>query len=341
MRSTSSLFVSGLALALCAANVTACGSDSNAPGRGGPNPGGGTTPFVCAPDCPVTNLVRTDVQPVSLAVHGDYIYFAAYGSEDRRGIYSVPTSGGAPTQLANALVSASAACKLVATDGAHVYYVNGSMLERVPVTGGPTEELAPATAADSDARCVALDETSVFWLGKPSGQGGVSAGLMRMPKQGGPVSTVALPEVVSFVIRGDVAYLGTNNEVMAVPKLGGTPVVLAGQLVYGTRSVDSDGAFVYVGDHVEDSVFRVSVEGGAPETLASDQAPYGLLVDGSILLWAHRPNAAEDNRLMAQALPNGVAIPFAKTVGAVDLAVDAKSIYWASYSEKAIRQTAR
>ncbi len=278
---------------------------------------------------------------MSLVVHGDRIYFAAYGTEDRRGIYAVSINGGEPTQLAWADINSPDSCKLVATDGAYVYYVNRSTLERVSVNGGPSEELAPATTADSDSRCVAVDETFVYWLGKSSGQGGAPAGLLRVPKQGGEVSAVEHPAAESLALHGDTAFVATPNAITSVPKSGGTPITLAGQLVYGSHRMDSDGVFVYWADGAEDAVMRVPIEGGAPETLAADQMGYGLLVDGHNLYWSHRPNAALENRLMVLALPNGVAVPLAKTVGAVDIAVDATSIYWASYSENAIRKTAR
>jgi len=346
-----------LLLAVGAVAGSACGSEG---GDGTPVAGGNGTQTppsavkTCAPDCPVVNLAQGAYEPRSLVVHEGRVYFFTRGSKyEDRGVYVVPAAGGAATKLAQAEAD-SDVCKQIATDGQYVYFANHSggggipsRLERVPVGGGPIEEISPG--GTPGVSCIALDEANVYWAGDSWATGTQEDGIFATPKSGGaPVLLVKDERPTSIVVRGGTVYFSTETALKKVPTTGGSAITLAGQLEYAEWRIDVDGAFVYMADRADGTVARVAINGGPQEILAKDDRAWGLVVNGATLFWSRVPNSAPDNRIVMLELgaapppdPSMRGVPVAKSVGGVDVAADATSIYWASAPEGAIRKVAK
>lgn len=122
---------------------------------------------VASPTAPSTiALGRT---PSDFVAVGDAVYFTVEGgSSEPGGVWKVPLSGGAPTEMASGLSGVIA----VAADTANVYFATYRSIGKVPKGGGPAATIV--TVETPIEGRIMVDEKSVYW--------GTSSQLMRVNK---------------------------------------------------------------------------------------------------------------------------------------------------------------
>ena len=116
------------------------------------------------------------------------VYVVDYGTTDTptNTLKRLPAAGGTPVTLA----SVPSVGMGFVTDGAYVYWIDGSTSDivRVPVGGG-----TPATFVPGDGQCpssLAVDGASVYWV-NGCANGGTASTVMKVPVEGGAPVTFA------------------------------------------------------------------------------------------------------------------------------------------------------
>jgi hypothetical protein len=199
---------------------------------------------------------------------------------------------------------------------------------------------------------LALSQCDVYWMAYD--------GVYTAPKGGGAPSKVVdiSASAVAVGLAIDDAYVywaqsgpyGTKGSVSKAPLAGGTPTELATGLV--TMSIESDGTlspnsvpsqvavnatdvyFVDYGYMSPSAVMRVSKNGGATQTVATDEvgvdAPWTLVLDDTAAYWT---NAVYPGGTVASAPLAGGALKIVADDqwGPHALAVRDGQIYWSSY----------
>ncbi len=226
---------------------------------------------------------------------------------DRGTVFSVPVSGGAPTDLLsfNGTDGAHPAAGLtLSADGRTLYGTTsdggvngGGTVFSVPTSGGmPTILTSFDASAGSSAFAGPLTLSGSTLYGTTSSGGADGYGtVFSLPVVGGtPTTLVTFSGAngeyptggltqIGTTLYGTTQYgsvFGTNNEgeVFSVPVSGGTPTVLAGfnsmggAVPQGRLKLSADGSTFYgtteFGDNGQGEVFSVPVGGGAPTVLA-------------------------------------------------------------------------
>jgi hypothetical protein len=207
--------------------------------------------------------------------------------------------------------------------------------------------LAALVSGQYDSLSIAVDATSVYWT---VDVGSGSYGVMKMPKCGGAVSTLASVNGLagSLAVDAHDVYFLTNTfgsgdtDVMSVPTGGGAPVVLA--YAPYARALAIDGASAYWITYADDdtvarTVMRVPLEGGTPTTLVSHQyQPLGIVVGDGNVYWSDL-NGMDPTGAAGQVLtlPVGGGTPMVfgdRAVG--ELAMSSAAMFWRAsdaYSE--------
>jgi hypothetical protein len=109
-------------------------------------------------------------------------------------VLTVSKSGGTPTQLAYEVTGGVA----VVADQAAAYWTNtAGDVTRLPLDGGKPTVLA---IGQSPIPALAVDETSVYWINAGGGFNGpgTTSGVVKVPTDGGPVTTIPSPDGGSF-----------------------------------------------------------------------------------------------------------------------------------------------
>lgn len=172
---------------------------------------------------------------LALAVDQSHVYWAAGGRVQR-----TPRAGGPTTELWNAGVQG--AIHALAVDDTHVYTTHrGGTVSRVSKSAGEASVLAEGQA---DPRDLEVDEQAVYWVDFHT-QGNDGA-IRSVPKDGGPVTTVALgQQMIGTKIAIDDQYVYfVAGELLRVPKSGGTPNLLVPDL-YNVQGIAVDDVGVY------------------------------------------------------------------------------------------------
>jgi len=187
----------------------------------------------------------------------------------------------------------------IVSDGSHVYWTNagdgstatGSLM-RVPVGGGPVEELANGLINPSE---VDVDDTNVYWVAY--GTSGPNGGLSTVPKAGGPQVDLVTgyTQVWDLVVVGTsgsarVYYTcnqcdgGVAGRVEWVPVSGGTPTEVADQQGL-PASITTAGDYVYWVNRDSQQVMRADTNGAGLEMTADADAADGITAGEAFLFW--------------------------------------------------------
>lgn len=122
-----------------------------------------------------------------------------------------------------------------------------------------------------------------------------------------------------------------DGKLQRLPKVGGTPLLLARFSQYAAHYLDVDGSYVYVDDG-DDRIVRIPKGGGPPEVLTEAQFnPHGLRVDGSGVYWLTGTGLlGSEGGVVATALTGGGTRTLTKQkyVGPGALTLDADSVYF-------------
>jgi len=172
-------------------------------------------------------------------------------------------------------VIASSATRLqgLALDADGVYWVTGSAVMRAAKAGGA---LVQVLGNQTGANAVAVDDKDVFvTIGGTEAKQFADGAVVAAPKKGGAPRVLAggSPHAANVQIDEKNVYWQAANGLMAIAKTGGSPSVLATP----DGQVDDlavDGGHVYFATHKTTSdgtIARVPKEGGAIEVLANAQ----------------------------------------------------------------------
>jgi hypothetical protein len=140
---------------------------------------------------------------------------------------------------------------------------------------------------------MAVDSSNIYWAAC-STDTATGGSVFQVPFIGGSPTTLAGGEAYTNAIASDgqFVYFGTNDGTLAkVPIGGGTVTTLISDSSLGAAAdVAVDSAYVYWANESDPgSVFRIPLQGGVVETLATGQvSPYAIAVDASSVYWVNQ-----------------------------------------------------
>jgi hypothetical protein len=189
-----------------------------------------------------------------LALDEANIYFITEDDDATGSLYSIPRSGGMPTQLAKKLPAPSA----LVIDANSIYWVN---------TG--------TVIGDSFA-----DDGSVEKINKDGTGRQILANKLHTPID------LAIDATDVYVAEAGLSAGGSHAGVRRVSKSGGALIqIYEGSLVVSVTTSASDVFYSTLSEQAA-AVFRVSKSGGMPQTLIDDVAAFTLTISDSKLYTA-------------------------------------------------------
>ncbi len=239
-------------------------------------------------------------------------------------VMRMPLAGGVPTALVYG--------GLGAVDAVNLYYTVGGDVKSMPLAGGLATTLAVDLAGPAQ---ILVDSDDAYVLVG-------SAGVLRIPFDGGPTSTVSYPaSYAAFRMALDATNLyvtaydaldnvSGNDRIIQIPLDGGTPTTLA-----STPRQQGDGPYeiydIAVGATnvywLDPGVVRsVPIGGGAVTAVATGLAgPMRLAVDDQAVYWTD----AADGTVNKAPLDGGPRTVLARCQQwPTSIAVDGTSVYW-------------
>ncbi|HKQ74121.1 MAG TPA: protein kinase [Blastocatellia bacterium] len=234
---------------------------------------------------PLTSLHGSETEP-AFSPDGSRIAFVWNGeNEDNYDIYVQIINTGPPLRLTNN--PAPDIAPSWSPDGGHIAFARVAGEERtiflIPAMGGPERKLLSITAATESWKAARLswsqDGKLLAFPGKDSPQDATNIFLLSietlekrrlLPTPAGYVDMVPAfspdGKILAFIRR----YGTSNREIYLVPAAGGEPA----RLTHDNRTIDSlawapDGRALFFTSDREggNSLWRISVSGGAPEQL--------------------------------------------------------------------------
>lgn len=228
---------------------------------------------------PPAELARIPGEVLWVEVDATRVYFAGLSGELTADIFSIPKDGGAMTTIASAVLTPGA----FATDAQFIYWVSlgtvagedflsDGAVRRMAKSGGAVQTLVSGL---SFPIAVTVAGGNVYYGETGIGLGNTSAGLRRVPVDGGAVTKLfdSLP-VGSIAVDAANAYfavfrLGTGLvDILRIPIGGGTPAVLAGSLDFADGLVVQSNDLYYVAESNESgSIEAISLPNGFPRVI--------------------------------------------------------------------------
>jgi len=299
--------------------------------------------------------------PIDVGVDDSNVYWSNFVGTVQR----IPKAGGPPTLFVTLPAPPNGGLKepvLFAFDSTTVYMANAWGVFSAPKSGGnPTTLHVPDYQHGAGSRGVAVDATYVYWIDVASNTGDTATdALMRMPKGGGPVDTLATfstdggvtgltPQ--GFVIDAANAYVATaapdssnqpapvqtSSVVLRVPLAGGAPQTLYTGEPAGIRL---DGAALFMNvQNVQPSgwpagqgSFKTVGINGGPVTTIADPMPFVALiaVDATDVDWFIADSSAT-GRIMKMPKGGGPQVQLASGKAPFDATSDDKCVYWDTF----------
>ncbi|HEX8790882.1 MAG TPA: DUF5050 domain-containing protein [Polyangiaceae bacterium] len=236
---------------------------------------------------PVTILADNQIDPVTVAVSGGYVYWTTTGDHNTGTaigtLMRAPVSGGSPTQLA---MGPAVFSYYFTVDSEYVYstaFDDNFGAWRMPLSGGARQDITPnnqwifhTIVVDSARAYMTAPGTKVNYL-------------VSVPIGGGD-GDVLLMNKIPFpgLLAEDERYLyfpTTDNTLERLNKDGSSPLTLASGLQPTALAVDGQSAYVSMnaGDS-SDGIYSIPTAGGAMTTL-STKGGVALAVDDDYAYW--------------------------------------------------------
>jgi hypothetical protein len=234
-----------------------------------------------------------------LLVDGPYVYASAYTPPGGAGARRILKAGGAPAETID---SCNTGWSLT-VDATNVYWITGNCGGTPRVRKRAKEEPDAAATVTSlpeepgnkyafaKYAYQAIDETDIYWVNKPEirvlSKSYEENAASRVVFEAGDVSSEGAFRAIAVADR---IYAMQGGRIIAVPKGGGQPVVLAdgfptGKDTHAGLAVTEGVLYFTVPD--TGLVARVSTSGGAVETIAKDQkTPVALALDAKYIYWS-------------------------------------------------------
>jgi len=313
-------------------------------------------------ECPSCTTLASGLNgPVSLVIVGSVVYFLSYGPEDGQGsLMRVATSGGGTPETVVANLTRPFS---IVADANDLYWQaedgkGAGIIEKLPLAGGTPQTLAGglstlqsvvimSTLQAPLTNDVAVTPTDVYFVGF---SGGMQAGILRVPIDGGAVSTVisqwpgdggaAKPlSVNGFVTDGSSLFAVTNGiaiGVIRVPLSGAGASVLVQDLAnpWALALDGTDIFFFDVGLNFKNGTLQsVPQAGGSAKTLLTRLAsPWAMVPAGGSVYFVEDSGPVLGSVRVFD-VGTGRATPLAEgLMSPVAVAVDSKSVYWADIS---------
>lgn len=214
-------------------------------------------------------------------------------------------------------------------DETHVYWAERSAILKVPKTGGE-----PVTLAETEGMpiSVAVDETDVYWTRYQPGDR-----LQRVPKAGGPVTTLALDHeggsFLQLALDATSVYWIRGEEILRIPKNGGES-----EIAVGSKDTVDGGPATVLAFAVDDTsiywsdgrqILRKPKCGGDTTVLAAEpQSAQGLVVAGDSLFWVNDPRGTDQDEIRRVPIVGGNVVHLTPAPDPRGLAADAEHLYW-------------
>lgn len=133
-----------------------------------------------------------------------------------------------------------------------------------------------------------------------------------------------------IVVDAKNVYWLAGAKIVAAPKSGGAPTVLAPQVDVNAE-IASDGVNVYWTESIKDKIMSVPAAGGTPKVLASHQAgPGGIAVDARNVYWSNTNLGNDDRGEVARVSKAGgnVTLMVGDLTEPSILRIDDARVYW-------------
>jgi hypothetical protein len=252
---------------------------------------------------PLVTLASARNYARGIAVDQNNVYWA---EELTNGlILQVPVGGGSVTTLA----SGQSMPSQIALDPTDVYWTTWDAansigtVSRVAIGGNTVQTLATTILNCSD---LTVDGSNVY-LVSPGTLGLSNGTVASVPLTGGAVTTLASNRAFPRSIAVDSTNVYwtslSDNSVWAMPKTGGTPVLLASGPAPGAIVVDGSnlywantdvifsGTTATIGNNA--SIMKMALPNGSPVAITTEQtypigvdSPFALAVSNTSLFWA-------------------------------------------------------
>ena len=223
-----------------------------------------------------TTIASVGVQIGPFAMDDIAIYFITVDDDTTGSLYKVPKSGGTPTRLATNLPAPLE----VRVDATSVYWASlGTIVAQTLNADGFIERMAK----DGTGRTVladklnapftlVLDASDVYFDETGLAEGNVNAGLRRVSKSGGPMTTLVdgLPVVAIATSGSDIFYsaIDVTPALFRLSKAGGPPALLIDQFLALTIILEDSLVYAMgLNINAEALILAVPATGGAIRTV--------------------------------------------------------------------------
>jgi hypothetical protein len=209
--------------------------------------------------------VTTDTGRFELASNGDAIFFVK-----ARDLVRLDAGTATPVVLVPKLSGSSV--RGLAANRTHVYWTDGSDINRVAVTGGAVEKIYSAPIITH----IAIDETNVYYSEGINNT--LQAVAIDAPSPKTPRTLAKQADEMRFAIWNGTAYFGSQRDrtIKSVPVTGGTPTQLA-EAEQGPLSFAADGTGIYFG--TQGGLSRLPLGGGVPVHVGENDPKAHMVLD--------------------------------------------------------------